>query len=140
MRMNIYSLYFSVLLCAPSHGHTAERVYKWIDAQGQAHYTSHPPLTASGAVTEVVNLKPNVIKSIPVPPTSRKKITSALPAVNRRIAASARIEKQQLRCQRARSKLQQVRARLRAGYKYNQYSRLHAREAQYRAQRQAYCR
>lgn len=140
MRIHIYSVYFSILLCAPLHGQTAERVYKWIDTQGQVHYASHPPVTASGAVKEVVNLKPNIIKSLPVPPTSRKKITSAPSGVNRRIPASAQLEKQQLRCQRARSKLQQVRARLRAGYKYSQYSRLHAREAEYRAQRQAHCR
>ena len=140
MRLNLQKNYLALLLCWPVTGQPADRVYKWIDAQGQMSFSSRPPQQVHKAGVEIIIPKTNVIKSIPIPSQAQKKSAHATSRNNHKLPASARIDKQQLLCKRAQNNLKKVRARLRAGYQYGQYSRLHAREAKYRGQRKVYCR
>jgi hypothetical protein len=139
MCLKLYKLCFSVFLLLPFTAQSADRIFKWVDAQGQTHYGSRVMMPENSAGVEVTRIKPNVIKSIPVPSGSQKKSRSARSQEVKAIPAHDQVDKRTLRCEKARNNLKKVRARLRAGYKYNQYSRLHAREAKYRAQRSAYC-
>lgn len=140
MRFNLQKNYLALLLCWPVTGQPADPVCKWIDAQGQVHFSAHPPQQVTTAAVEIIIPKTNVIKSIAIPSQARKNSVPAKPRDEHAIPASARRDKQQQLCEKARNKLKKVRARLRAGYKYSQYSRLHARETEYRGQRKAYCR
>ena len=140
MRVNCYRLWLPVLLCLALTGKAADRVYKWVDARGVTHYARRPPVAGHRPATKIVNLQPNVIKSVPLPNKVKADSETKQPSVTRKIPVSANIVKYQLRCEQARNRLQKVRARLRAGYKYSQNSRLRAREAEYRAQRKAWCR
>ena len=140
MHITLQKLCLPFLLCVSSTGQAADRVYKWVDVQGVTHYARQPPVTGNASAATIVDLNPNVIQSIPLPAGTMQTPVTKRASTTQRIPASARIDRRQMRCERARNRLKKVRARLRAGYKYRQYSRLHAREAEYRAQRKAWCR
>ena len=139
MRLNVQKPYFLTLLFLPIAVQSADRVYKWVDAQGQTHYGNHAATLGNEAGVGLVKIKPNIIKSIPIP-HQQAKPTKPQSRDKQTIPVRDQIDKAYLRCERARNNLKKIRARLRAGYKYDQYSKLHAREAEYRAQRAAYCR
>ncbi len=140
MCLKLYKLCFPVFLCVSFTAQSADRIFKWVDAQGQTHYGSRDSMPENSSGVEVSRVKPNVIKSIPVSSGSQKKPGQIHTKRVKVIPARDQVDKRTLRCEKARNNLKKVRAKLRAGYKYNQYSRLHAREAEYRAQRSAYCR
>ncbi len=140
MCLKLFKLCFPVFLCVSFTAQSADKIFKWVDSQGQTHFSSRASMPENSAGVEVTRIKPNIIKSIPVPSGSPKKSRSVQSQKVKAIPAHDKVDKRALRCEKARNNLKKVRAKLRAGYKYNQYSRFHAREAEYRAQRSAYCR
>lgn len=93
------TLFVLSLLSQPS---LAEDVYKWVDDQGQTHYSSLPPKNKA-----VRKLKTRTGHSEPVSYTAAKAEASSTPAAPKKDALSA--AESAARCRAARENLQTLR-------------------------------
>lgn len=126
--------------CAAATVH-ADTVMHWVDADGQVHYSDRvPPDAEDTAVAVEVDPDHNVYEAPPTPSFT----PSAPPAHSARDRAAARRataeeKERQARCAKYQEKLEQVRSRMRAGYKASQYNRLMERERTLKAKIETYC-
>lgn len=131
-----YFLITLILFSAPA---CAAEVHRWVDEQGNIHFTDDPP---DGRQTELIDIDPDInLQSAPA-------LTSPLDKTQRRGAAPSwvreqRLQKereQQIKCADYEEQLRHLRSRMRAGYKASQYNRLMEREASLKRRLRAQCK
>ena len=134
-------IYLALLLLATA---LQAEIYRWVDKQGQVHFSDVENLPAQVNHAEEIEVEPNVIRVQPgLRPTSRHpaedKIPSKINRSSKKPDIVTELEQSREKCAAARVNLEKVRRQLRAGYTARQYRRLHDREVHYMNERQHYC-
>jgi len=133
-----FLLFFSTLSI---HLPLSAEIYRWVDSQGQVHFSDASNKPGHINKAETIEVEPNVIEVrpglTPKPKRSvKKKKSRKSVTMNSSHHAVAGNDK---KCARAKEKLENVRSRMRAGYTATQQRRLHDRELRYMDERSRYC-
>lgn len=134
----LYMILF--LLAVPLQG----EIFRWVDKQGQVHFSDADNLPEKIRNAEPVDVEPNIVEVRPgltatrKPPSKQNKSSKNRQIGNRTDIVTS-IQQDRAKCRLARANLGKVRQQLRAGYTARQYRRLHDREIRYMDDRQRYC-
>ncbi|HXH01772.1 MAG TPA: DUF4124 domain-containing protein [Candidatus Competibacteraceae bacterium] len=126
------------------------QVYRWQDADGRVHYGDRPPTTAAqplelealgnGALIDG-GLRPGERRWLEqIQRAEREYLRERDRAETRRARTEQQAEQERERqCRRYSELLEQVRTRLRRGYRPQEDARLHDQESRYAAERSRWC-
>ena len=119
-------------------------IYRWVDKQGQIHFSDMENLPEQVNHAERLRIEPNIIQVRPgLKPANRRipadKTPSKINSSEKKSDIVTQLEQSRAKCITARENLEKVRQQMRAGYTARQYRRLHDREIRYMDDRQRYC-
>ncbi len=105
-----------------------QNVTRWVDDQGQTHFTDRPPAAAEGAATTMtVDPDRNVVPAPPTPHFVPAEPIRRKPSKGSHRATRA-AEKKAQRCTRDNEQLRRLHSRMLAGYTARQYNSLMRRK------------
>ena len=118
-------------------------VFRWVDAQGQVHFSDRRSVANDDSSVERIDIKPNVVRVQRAQPSISRPAERRLYRNDRAVRSvvvsdSANVLRQR-RCENAKRNLQHMRSRMRAGYRASEQARLHEAELKYMEERKNYC-
>lgn len=135
------SAFLLVFFTLSIHLPLSAEIYRWVDGKGHVHFSDAKNKPEHASKAELIEVAPNVVKTqpglTPKPKRSVKKKKSRESATMNSAQHSA--SSNDKKCARAKTKLENVRSRMRAGYTAAQQRKLHDRELRYMQERSQHC-
>lgn len=138
------SAFLCLILLLPILPPLQAEIFRWVDKQGQVHFSDAENKPEHVEQAEQVTVEPNVVKVRPgLNPGSQRSQQANTRNNSKRLKKNPSqltiIEQTRAKCVAAKENLEKVRQQMRVGYTAKQYRRLHEREIRYMEQRQHYC-